>query len=425
MRSAARIALLIAVGACAVAEKTRDSAISAPTVVADSALPTVIDTRLPKVLGIALRENTREAQWCLHTSRPDVRPNDFVKVVFAGGRRFSGATVGAPKAGCLRSDTIANVRNFALRMDSIPQFFGWFGVVVRSDVDGTLDVTRGIYAAELDADPGVDYIQDCSGARGMHLFITSGDTLGPVRWHYDYRQFSYDDNSQPTCNGRFGEPLPDTTNYEEDPVPEPPGLMNFPGSESADSTDISATWFALRQREAGWELAETKVTYGPAGDVCGEETGGRSAIPSIGGQMFAMFTNLPGLRAGPVTSAEISDTLNKYLIPNSGATVWGDTIRVVMSGKLSLIRSAPFGKYGLRILLDRDDKPLTLYSAKTQDEGSWSVIWAGDLDRDGQLDLLISATRKYSIDAWQLHLSSYGKGTDVWLPVARHFVVGC
>jgi hypothetical protein len=288
-----------------------------------------------------------------------------------------------------------------------------------------MDEQRGVFAAELDSVPGLDYIQDCSGARAIHLFITSGDTLGPVRWHYAYKQAGYEDNSQPTCNGRFGEPLPDTTNYAEDPLPDPPGTMNLAWAEQADSTDPSVTWLALRPRKHDWELVETKLTYQSAPGPCSEETGGLAVQPSFSGHWLLAITGAPGLSAGAVTDAQISDSSHKYFIPNTGKTAWGDTIRVVLSGKTYAIRSEPAGKYGLRISIQLRGKELTLYSAKTQDEGDWSVLWAGDLDRDGEPDILLAATRKYSVDSWQLHLSSYGKGAERWLPVARYVEVGC
>ena len=417
-------ALLFVASGC-VGERPSTDTSKVVTQAADSALPVVIDTRLPAVIGIALRDNNQEARWCLHTSRADIQPNDFVKVVFAGGRRFSTATVGTPTPACVRSDTIANVRNFVLKLDSIPQYFSWFGVVIRGDVNGRLDERRGIFEAELDTLRGNDFIQDCSGARAMHLFATSGDTIGPVIWHYAYRQARSEDNPQPTCNGRFGEPLPDTTNYQEDEQPEPPGRMLVPWARQVDSSDVDQSWFALRRSGKGSELVATKVKYSSAPGVCGEETGGRSAEPEIRGDWLALLRALPGLTAGPVTSATISDSSNKYFVAPAGKTTFGDTIRIQLGGKSSAIRSEPAGKYGLRLLFDAAGKSVTLYSAKTQDEGDWSVIWAGDIDRDGDVDLLLSATRKYSVDVWYLFLSSLGKGAERWLPAAAYGETGC
>ena len=48
-----------------------------------------------------------------------------------------------------------------------------------------------------------------------------------------------------------------------------------------------------------------------------------------------------------------------------------------------------------------------LYSAEGfVDEPHYEVVWAGDLDRDGQLDLIVNLHRKYSWHPYRLLLSS-------------------
>jgi hypothetical protein len=54
------------------------------------------------------------------------------------------------------------------------------------------------------------------------------------------------------------------------------------------------------------------------------------------------------------------------------------------------------------------------------DEPHFTVHWAGDLDRDGQLDMVASFSRKYSYHPNQLFLSSGAKSGELVAEVARY-----
>ncbi len=62
------------------------------------------------------------------------------------------------------------------------------------------------------------------------------------------------------------------------------------------------------------------------------------------------------------------------------------------------------------ITLNEDDRSQILYEPGNSefacDEPHFDVSWAGDLDRDGRLDLLVSLSSKYSYHPRQLFLSS-------------------
>ncbi len=54
-----------------------------------------------------------------------------------------------------------------------------------------------------------------------------------------------------------------------------------------------------------------------------------------------------------------------------------------------------------------------------------SLIWAGDLDRDGKLDFLLDATTHYNVSEPTLFLSSPAQAGEIVRPVATIHFVGC
>jgi hypothetical protein len=108
---------------------------------------------------------------------------------------------------------------------------------------------------------------------------------------------------------------------------------------------------------------------------------------------------VPGLSAGSMQSL---DVMNESLAPDRPLTL-----------------SLSARRYGLRVQASRSDladarvvltdgrRTQVLYSADgVADEPHFDVVWAGDLDRDGQLDLIVNLSRKYSVHPYRLLLSS-------------------
>ncbi len=54
------------------------------------------------------------------------------------------------------------------------------------------------------------------------------------------------------------------------------------------------------------------------------------------------------------------------------------------------------------------------------DEPEFRVEWSGDVDHDGQLDLLVKFSYQHSVYPYQLLLSSAAKGNDLVAEAARH-----
>lgn len=196
----------------------------------------------------------------------------------------------------------------------------------------------------------------------------------------------------------------------------PAGLLVPTWAQQVDSVpDVG--WLALRRAAAGMELVRTAVTYASAPGPCAEPDGGRTAVPSVGGAWVALVAGVPGLTAGPVSTASVSDT-------GGTRSLHGDSVVATLGGERLVIRSERVAEAGFRLYTPADGGT-TLYSTEYADEGSWDVVWVGDLDRDGALDVLLDATQKYSVDAWRLYLASGRRPGSRWRAAAVYAEAGC
>ena len=115
---------------------------------------------------------------------------------------------------------------------------------------------------------------------------------------------------------------------------------------------------------------------------------------------------IPGLRAGGIRAADVVNHELNY------------------RGPLSI--SLGERRYQLRLQTVREDlsdakviltdgkRTQVLYSADGfVDDPHFEIEWAGDLDRDGKLDLIVNLSRKYSVHPHRLLLSSRASGTQL------------
>ncbi|MGE5243107.1 MAG: hypothetical protein ACM3SQ_02630 [Betaproteobacteria bacterium] len=70
--------------------------------------------------------------------------------------------------------------------------------------------------------------------------------------------------------------------------------------------------------------------------------------------------------------------------------------------------------FDAKVILTDGRRTQVLYSADGfADDPHFDIEWAGDLDRDGRLDLLVNLSRKYSVHPWRLLLSSRASATEL------------
>ncbi|HSF17866.1 MAG TPA: hypothetical protein VLK65_20165 [Vicinamibacteria bacterium] len=83
------------------------------------------------------------------------------------------------------------------------------------------------------------------------------------------------------------------------------------------------------------------------------------------------------------------------------------------------------GESGFELVLTDGSKRQTLYSADYTDEGGSGVQWTGDLDGDGQPDLILSASHKYSVSCSHVFLSRYASPDALLALVAEFCDTAC
>lgn len=77
------------------------------------------------------------------------------------------------------------------------------------------------------------------------------------------------------------------------------------------------------------------------------------------------------------------------------------------------------------LLLMQDERRQPISAIVGGDAGSPALLWAGDLDGDGRLDLIMDETTHYNLSAPALFLSSAAEAGHLVRRVARHHSVGC
>ncbi|MFT3711865.1 MAG: FG-GAP repeat protein [Archangium sp.] len=80
---------------------------------------------------------------------------------------------------------------------------------------------------------------------------------------------------------------------------------------------------------------------------------------------------------------------------------------------------------GARLELRVGEQTQTLFASEESDVDGWSLRWAGDLDGDGKLDLLITADTHYAIETFRLFLSTRAKKGQLVGEAAKLTSQGC
>jgi hypothetical protein len=182
-----------------------------------------------------------------------------------------------------------------------------------------------------------------------------------------------------------------------------PAALLLPGDEFSSAEvppSAAGEWWVLYQAGGSLLLARAAVVIEAFHDSCIDDeapearSGRRVSVPGRDG-VLALMRGVPDLRPGPVASAS----------PPPMPQGLAGTVAVVWSGGRSIVQGEIVGE-GFRVLLVTGSRTDTLYTTDWQDEGSWDVRWAGDLNGDGRLDLLLDATHKYSIATGRLFLST-------------------
>jgi len=201
------------------------------------------------------------------------------------------------------------------------------------------------------------------------------------------------------------------------------------------------TWLGLFPTAKGeFELNPAKVeislVHDPVEDRQNVKTGKLISVSSKRQPLF-LVRGVSGLKSGKVSTSLEDKEYTEQL--HARHLLCGKTLELKLGSratKLTALGSAetrdksgaPEGELlkGYELVLECGGVKQTLYKENEITlDGCPSIIWAGDLDRDGKLDLFIDMTNHYNLSKPTLFLSSKAKLGKLVEAVASISAVGC
>jgi hypothetical protein len=113
------------------------------------------------------------------------------------------------------------------------------------------------------------------------------------------------------------------------------------------------------------------------------------------------------------------------LSPEAEATGLSEFGKPVPLGEAAALETFKVGARGARLELRVGEVKQTLFEAAETDTDGWSLRWAGDLDGDGKLDVLLTADTHYAVETFRLFLSSKAKKGQLVGEAAKLTSKGC
>ena len=219
---------------------------------------------------------------------------------------------------------------------------------------------------------------------------------------------------------------------------QPPG--NFHGGEAVARN--GERWLALRVRGDEAELVSVRVAVKRVHDEIldseGETTG--EAVSAIGLDDATMLLRGPGLRSGTVAQAAVVNLSSEHGFPTHRLSLGPHEYRIATrctdDDRNALLEPGASSTYTCTIDLIDGQRRQSLVSLAAYresgdarihlgDDASPHLIFAGDLDRDGRLDLLFDTTDHYNLGRPVLFLSGAAGRGELLHAVATHEATGC
>lgn len=143
-----------------------------------------------------------------------------------------------------------------------------------------------------------------------------------------------------------------------------------------------------------------------------------------------LISGLSNLQTGNISALNLSQ---KQLLPNESMRVQflGKTYRLYATGIKQQDKNNPteyqISNYKLYISTIKRGKQITTLLVKEDsfDDAMITILFGGDIDQDGFLDLLIDTSNHYNAESPTLFLSSPSDEKAILKAVANHVRVGC
>ena len=219
---------------------------------------------------------------------------------------------------------------------------------------------------------------------------------------------------------------------------QPPG--SFHGGEAVASDGES--WLGLRIDGGQASLAATIVRLRPIEDVVANDAPGQRSgreITSAQGDATVMYLRGPRLRAGPIERAQtLSDASETVAsIPTYLLDFRGRRHRIAANcDPAPVARVDGQAQLACRVVLDSPGRSQVLWATtgyfepgatmpSLGDDASPNLLFAGDLDHDGRLDLIFDTSDHYNVRRPTLFLSTQATPGELLGIAAQFESVGC
>jgi hypothetical protein len=216
---------------------------------------------------------------------------------------------------------------------------------------------------------------------------------------------------------------------------QPPG--QFHGGEPV--ARHGERWFALTADADGARLIRTrlqvKTVVDEMSDVDGQATG-QAVSSAVAGEHLVTYLRGSGLHAGPVTQAVSVDSQGDDSgLPAQTLRLGGRDYRIATRCEADRA-TANMQRCSIDLIDGERRQTLVAMSGQRDasrvdaatmlgDDASPHLIFAGDLDRDGRLDLIFDTTDHYNVSRPTLFLSGAAAEGEVVRRVAEYRSVGC
>jgi hypothetical protein len=216
----------------------------------------------------------------------------------------------------------------------------------------------------------------------------------------------------------------------------------FHGDEiSAESSDM---WLCLYKTGEKYNLIETSILvekcYDSYLDYPGNDSTGKCiSVPAVtnnGGEVIVLLKGIKKYKQGKIITVFCGreklcagqsmnwrmDTLKDKKEP--GQVNW----KLVAFGTFTLGQARQMGHYvdyGMAVVKKFNQRQVLFKHGIVDEFDMPSVLWAGDLDGDDKLDLLIDTTDHYNKREYTLFLSSYAADGELIGKVAQFVTLGC
>ncbi|MCH7536013.1 MAG: hypothetical protein IH948_09810 [Bacteroidetes bacterium] len=201
---------------------------------------------------------------------------------------------------------------------------------------------------------------------------------------------------------------------------------NFHGDEIKNGAD-KLEWYGLIKQGETYLLKKIKIKVNSRHDVIidneGESTGKRVTTTDMA-EPIILINGLSDVQEGEIPSVELK---KKILYPGEQMSVKlnGEWTSISAYGTVSPGQS--IRSYMLQISSTRDGHRTKQIFAGANgfDDSMISFIWAGDIDGDGALDLIMDLSNHYNVGRLTLFLSSKADEGQLIKRVAEFKTTGC